>query len=130
MEVNKKVLVKDELDYCKKALSDELNSVSAYQSQYLDWINSRKEIVNSMRKNLPVGEFTDILDFCEYRNEFLCKKSLQINRYLSLIKKMVLCISSADEEIDFVELEEIETKLIMMLTSLGLSVPFEVFGEF
>lgn len=126
---DKKRIIKNELDYCQTNLSRELKAVLDYQSKFLAWLNSRKDIINSMRKNLPVGEYIDIIDFGEIRNQFLCEEIMHIKIYLSLIKKMNACVDTLDEVSEIGEIESIETKLIMMMTSLGLEKPIEVFGE-
>ena len=121
--------IQKELLYCANSLGDELAKLSKLQSDYFNWLNSRKDIINSMRKNLPVGEYIDIIDFGEIRNQFLCKEIIHIKIYLSFIKKMNACVDTLDEVSDIGEIESIETKLVMMMTSLGLEKPIEVFGE-
>ena len=114
---------------CEKAIREELKSLSDYQEEYCNWINSKKAILADMKKhNLNIGETQDIIEFSEYRNNFLCKKIFQMDHYLSSIERMKICLTS-DETIDVVDMEEMHTKLYLMLTSMGIPTSEGVFDE-
>ena len=120
----------NELNYCKDALEKELKRLSSYQSEFLDWINNQKTVVAQMKENgIPTDEYADIIDFCEVRNRFLCKKMLQIDSYLLSIKKMSSYLGDLDEIVDAAEIEGIDTQLRFMLASLGFLVTEEKFGK-
>lgn len=79
-----------------------------------------------MKNNLQVGELEDILRFCDYRNHFLVKKCIQMKKYITNINRIITFFDSIDE---IEEIESIDVKLRMMLISLCLELPVEVFGE-
>lgn len=120
----------NELNNCKDALEKELKRLSSYQSEFLDWINNQKTIVAQMKENgIPTSEYADIIDFCELRNRFLCKKMLQIDSYLLSIKKMSSYLGGLDEIVDAAEIEGIDTQLRFMMASLGFLVTEETLGK-
>ena len=125
VDVERKNEVKKELDYCKSTLEKEFENLHSYQEQYFCWINTRKDVLNSMKKNVSTYGYEYIIHFCDYRNHFLVKKCIQIKRYITAINKMIKSI----DVLDFVEIESIDTKLRLMLISLGMTLPTEIFGE-
>lgn len=125
VDVARKNDIKKELEYCKSTLERDFDQLYSYQEEYFCWVNSRKDIINAMKKNVSVNGYQHIFSFCDYRNRFLVKKCIQIKRYISSINKMIYSL----DKYDFVEIEEIDTKLRFMLISLGMSLPSEIFGE-
>lgn len=125
VDVKRKNEVNKELDYCKLTLEKEFEDLKSYQEEYFSWINTRKDVLNSMKKNVSTHGYEYIIHFCDYRNHFLVKKCIQIKRYITVINKMIKSI----DVLDFVEIESIDTKLKLMLISLGMPLPTEIFGE-
>ena len=119
--------VKKELDYCHSLLKREHEKLYDYQLNYFCWVNSRKDIINSMKSSsLDCNHLEEIINFADIRNSFLVEKLKMFHSSISYIKRT---ISSFDNINDFVEIDSIDTVLRLILTSLGLSVPTSVFVE-
>lgn len=123
----KKEEVKKELDYCHALLKREYEKLYDYQLNYFCWVNSRKDIVASMKvMSISSTQLDETINFCNVRNSFLIEKLKMMFSSITYIESV---ISKFDNINDFVELDSIDTELRVLLTSLGLSVPSNIFGE-
>ena len=124
-DITKKEDIKKELEYCNLSLKEECDNLYNYQIEYFYWVNSRKDIMHSMKKDIrPCKNLKEIISFCDQRNYFLVEKLKMIRSSQLFIEDT---LSSFDSINDFVELESIDTTLRIMMKSLGLNTPVEIF---
>ena len=127
VDKERKEEVKRELQCCYSLLKEEHEKLYDYQVNYFCWVNSRKDIINSMKSaSLDCNHLDGIMSFSDTRNTFLVEKLKMLHSSISYIKRT---ISNFDSINDFVEIDSIDTVLRLILTSLGLGVPTSVFGE-
>lgn len=123
----KKGEVRKELEYCFDKLKGEYEELCDYQFNYFCWFNARKDVIEIMKsQSLSDNRLEEIIEFCDNRNSFLVTKLKTIHSYISYIENI---ISDFDNINDFDDVHSIETKLRLMLTSLGMNLPVNIFGE-
>ena len=123
----RKAEVKKELDYCHNILKREYEKLYDYQLDYFCWVNTRKDVINSMKaKSLSDDHLEEIMIFCDNRNSFLVTKLKAIHSYISFIKNIISDFNNIN---DFIDIDTIDTKLRLMLVSLGINLPIDIFGE-
>ena len=122
----KKGEIKRELDYCNSLLKEEYDKLYDYQVEYFCWINSRKDIVSSIKEDLlPCKNLKEIISFCDRRNYFLLQKLKMLRSSIAFIETTLANFDSID---DFIEVDSIDTTLRLIRTSLGKNIPTDVFG--
>lgn len=122
-----KELVRKELEYCRNTLKREYEKLYDYQLDYFCWVNTRKDVINSMKaKSLSDSRLEEIMNFCDTSNSFLVAKLKTIHSYISYIKNTISNFANVN---DFVDIDSIDTKLRLMLFSLGMNLPSDIFGK-
>ena len=123
----KKAQVKQELDWCFNILECEYSKLKSHQIDYSFWVNEKTEILNLMKaqsQSEPVLE--EILSFSNSRTKFLKNKLETISVYLKYIKDIQ---TNYDKIVSFIDVDTIDRNLRMMMISLGVNLPSDVFGE-
>ena len=119
--------VKKELGYCRSVLKREYGKLYTYQLGYFCLLNTSKDVVNSMKlKSLCDTHLDEIMRFCDARNSFLITKLKTIHSYTAYIENI---LTNFDKINDFDDIESIDTKIRLMLISLGTNLPSDIFGE-
>ena len=119
--------IKKELECCCNILKSEYEKLHEHHLNYSQQVNCYKDISNSIKsKSLKNNSFDEIVSFCEIRNEYLNNELNAIHSYISTIENI---LSNYDKVDDFIEVEYIDTRLRLMLKSLGIKVSPDVFGE-
>ncbi len=127
VDFGKKETVNKELNYCLEFFKKEYEKIYNYQLDYFCWLNTRKDILNSMKSNsLDNKELVDVLNFCDERNSFLITKLKVLHSYISFVEESLSNFKSIN---DFIDIDSIDTKLRLMLISLGMDLPTNVFEE-
>ena len=127
VDFEKKETVNKELNYCLEVFKKEHEKIYNYQVDYFCWLNTRKDILNSMKSNsLDNKELVEVLNFCDERNLFLITKLKALHSYISFVEDSLSNFKFIN---DFIDIDSIDTKLRLMLTSLGMDLPTDVFGE-
>lgn len=127
VDFSKKETINKELNYCLEIFKKKYEKIYNYQLDYFCWLNTRKDILNSMKSNsLDNKELIEVLNFCDERNSFLITKLKALHSYISFVEESLSNFKSIN---DFVDIDSIDTKLRLMLISLGMDLPTDVFKE-
>ena len=127
VDFGKKETINKELNYCLKIFKKKYEKIYNYQLDYFCWLNTRKDILISMKSNsLDNKELVEVLNFCDERNSFLITKLKALHSYISFVEESLSNFKSIN---DFIDIDSIDTKLRLMLISLGIDLPTDVFEE-
>ena len=121
-----KETIKKELNYCKEVFTNELDTLANLYEEYTYWFNIKSSVVESMKTmKLELGEIADILEFSESRWEFLKQKVDILEFYLDSISNMSKHVNHIK---DNVVLGSMEVKMLLMLESLSMKAPEDIFN--
>lgn len=121
-----KETIKKELNYCKEVFTNELDTLTDLYEEYTYWFNIKSSVAESMKTmKLELGEIADILEFSESRWEFLKQKVDILEFYLGSISNMSKHVNHINDD---VVLGSMEVKMLLMLESLSLKAPEDIFN--